>query len=300
MDTLPDAGLANDRDFGKHAQQPKQGTFHCGLTHESERDCHDTFDLGRKEEKYHRGRHNKEDDRHLSREVLERERSREREMDREGIIKYNEQNGNKHRDRDGYLRREREWEKRKEIEADRGRRKERDSIDRDRRGEKVRDYLWDKENDRGRSRDKARYSSRERERGNEKERRSEKDRDKGREFQSDREKHKILNGGYGEVRHKQFGHSRHDAEDDLELRNSNSINGHNPKGGNSKDTWGNVERYCSPKELYLENVLVGCTSATPFTIMFDCLVCIRTGPEMKMLITLKLLLGNLMTKKMKS
>ncbi|KAL1223917.1 Serine/threonine-protein kinase AFC3 [Cardamine amara subsp. amara] len=304
VDSLPDDGLANYRDCGKHAQQPKEGTFHCGLTRESERDggypsikfatksyevakkyssenfedkhkistrspsntrhtaevrarsrsrscdrerdrlklqiatedepavrerhrdssrdyCRDTFDLGRKEEKYHRRGHHKEDGRHLSREDLERERSRDREMDRAGIIKSKEQKGSKHRDRDGDLRREREWEKRKEIEAHRGRRKERDIIDRDRRGEKERDYLWDRDNDRGRSR--------ERERGNERERRSEKERDKGREFQSDREKHKS------EVRHKHSGHSRHDAEDDLEIRNSDSINGHNPKG--------NVERY---------------------------------------------------------
>ncbi|VYS45944.1 unnamed protein product [Arabidopsis thaliana] len=139
-------------------------------------------------------------------------------------------------------RRERECEKRKEIEPDRERRKERGSVDRDSRGDREKDYLRDRDNDRGRSRDKARYSSRERGRENERERRSEKDRDKGREFQSDREKHKSLDDGYGEVRHKHSGHSRHDAEDDLELRSPTSVNGHDPNSGDVKETRGNVER----------------------------------------------------------
>ncbi|KFK43597.1 hypothetical protein AALP_AA1G147000 [Arabis alpina] len=297
-DPLPDDGLVNGRDFGKHVHQPEEGTFHGGSTHESERDdkypsekidktknkdvrgslysknsedkhkistrspskirhtaevgaqiaeedgpvvrgrhrdssreyCHDTFDLGRK--------HNKEDDRRLSRDVLERERSSERETDREGM-KDKEQRGSKHRDRDRDLRRERGWEKRG---AERGSGKERGSIDRDRRGERERDYLRDRDNDRGRSRDRGRYHSRERGRENERERRSEKDRDNGREIQSDREKHKSHDDGLGEVRHKQSGHSRHEAEDDFKTRSSNSIKGHNSMDGSSKEAWSNAER----------------------------------------------------------
>ncbi|VVA91202.1 unnamed protein product [Arabis nemorensis] len=288
--SLPDDGLANERGFGKHVHQPKEGTFHGGLTHEPERDdkypsekigktkdknvrssyssmnsedkhkistrsrsntsyiaeengsavrgrhhdsswdyCHDTFDLGRKEDKYYQRGHYKEDGRRLSREVLERERSTERETDREGT-KDKEQRGSKHRDKDRDLRREREWEKRQEIETERG--------SRDRRGERGRDYLRDRDNDRGRSRDKCRYNSRERGRENERERRSEKDRDNGREIQSDREKHKSLDDGYGEVRHKQPGHSRHEAEDE----SSNSVKGHYSKNGSSKEVWSNSER----------------------------------------------------------
>jgi serine/threonine-protein kinase PRP4 len=44
------------------------------------------------------------------------------------------------------------------------------------------------------------------------------------------------------VRHKHSGHSRHDAEDDLELRSPTSVNGHDPNSGDVKETRGNVER----------------------------------------------------------
>ncbi|CAL9246498.1 unnamed protein product [Arabidopsis halleri] len=105
--------------------------------------------------------------------------------------------------------------------------KKRRSIDRD----------SNRDNYRGRrSGDKARSSSRETGRENERERRRDRDRDRGRrELQSDPEKHKSLD----EVRHK---HSIHDAEDNVEIRSSDSIKGHNPNGGNFKETRGNVER----------------------------------------------------------
>ncbi|CAN8312140.1 unnamed protein product [Cochlearia groenlandica] len=137
-----------------------------------------------------------------------------------------------------------EWEKKMEVEAERRRRRERGSIDRERRGERVRDNQCDRENDRRRSRDRARCNSRERgSRENERERRGEKDNDKGRITHSDREKEKVLDDGYGEeLRHKHFGHLRHDVEDDLQRRSSNLSKGNNLMGGNSEETWGNVER----------------------------------------------------------
>ncbi|XP_010504135.1 PREDICTED: serine/threonine-protein kinase prp4-like [Camelina sativa] len=100
----------------------------------------------------------------------------------------------------------------------------------------------DRDNDRGgRSRDKARSTSREARRENERERRREKDRDRGRrELESDREKHKSVDDGYGEVRQKHS--SRHGAEDDLKIRSSSSLKeGHDTNGERSKtDGYGEV------------------------------------------------------------
>ncbi|XP_023639194.1 serine/threonine-protein kinase prp4 isoform X2 [Capsella rubella] len=124
------------------------------------------------------------------------------------------------------------------------------SNDRDIRRERDRD------NDRGRSRsrDKCRHTSRETGRENERESRREKYRDRGRiELESDRDKLKILDDGYKEVRKKQPRHdakfdleiriSRHDhAEDDLKIRSFDSVKDHNPSDGNIEETRENVER----------------------------------------------------------
>ncbi|XP_010431332.1 PREDICTED: serine/threonine-protein kinase prp4-like [Camelina sativa] len=95
----------------------------------------------------------------------------------------------------------------------------------------------DRDNDRGgRNRDKARSTSRET--GT-----RENERDRGRrELESDREKHKTFDDGYGEVRQKHS--SRHDAEDELEIRSSSSLKeGHDPNGERSKaDRHGEVRQ----------------------------------------------------------
>ncbi|XP_010556408.1 PREDICTED: serine/threonine-protein kinase prpf4B-like [Tarenaya hassleriana] len=170
---------------------------------------HDFVGLGRNEEWYYRHGRYGEDDRHYSREVLERERSRE----------------------------EREREKRREIDAEYERRKERErSMDRDRRREREIDHIRDRDRDRDNERDKhrgrTRYSSRERER------RSDKDRDKGKEFQTEREKHRSLGDGYDDSKHKQSRYSRHSAEDDLETIRSNSVKAHTSRGEKLEETRG--------------------------------------------------------------
>uniref|UniRef100_A0A1J3K728 Serine/threonine-protein kinase PRP4 homolog n=1 Tax=Noccaea caerulescens TaxID=107243 RepID=A0A1J3K728_NOCCA len=170
-----------------------------GRHHDSRRDYrHDRVDSGRTEEKYYRRGRYEEDDRQYSREVSERERSKEGGMDREGSIRDRDSEGSKRRERDSG-RREREREKRREIEADCERRKDKErerSIDRDRdrdrRREREGDYLRDRDNERGRSRDRTRYDSRERKR--EKERES----DREREIQTDREKYKTVDVDNGE------------------------------------------------------------------------------------------------------
>ncbi|ESQ32905.1 hypothetical protein EUTSA_v10003622mg [Eutrema salsugineum] len=187
-----------------------------GRHHDSSRDYrHDRVDSGRTEEKYHRRGRYEEDDRQYSREVLEKERSKEMDMDREGI-RDRDSEGSKRRERDSDRRRDREREKRREVDADRerqkvkerersidrDRRREREgrdrdnergrSIDRDRRREREEDYLRDRDNGRGRSRDRTRYNSRERK--TEKERES----DKGREIQTDRDKYKSVDVENGE------------------------------------------------------------------------------------------------------
>ncbi|XP_013597823.1 PREDICTED: serine/threonine-protein kinase PRP4 homolog isoform X3 [Brassica oleracea var. oleracea] len=151
-----------------------------------------------------------------TREDVERERSKERDMDREGSIRDRDSEGSKRIERDIDRRREREREERREIEADRERRKDKErersidrdrrreregrdrdnerggSVDRERRREREGDYLRDRDNGRGRSRDRTRYDSRERMR--EKERESDKDR----EIQADKEKHKSVEVDNGE------------------------------------------------------------------------------------------------------
>lgn len=147
---------------------------------------------------------------------MERERSKEKDMYREGSIRDRDSEGSKRRERDIDRRREREREERREIEADRERRKDKErersidrdrrreregrdrdnerggSVDRERRREREGDYLRDRDNGRGRSRDRTRYDSRERMR--EKERESDKDR----EIQADKEKHKSVEVDNGE------------------------------------------------------------------------------------------------------
>ncbi|KAL0737545.1 hypothetical protein Bca4012_013755 [Brassica carinata] len=181
---------------------------------------YDRVDYGRTEEKYHRRGRYEEDDRGYTREVKERERSKERDMDREGSVRDRYSEVSKRRDRGSDRRSEREREKRREIEADRergkdkerersidrDRRKERggrdgdnergSSVDRERRGEREGDYLRDRDYGRGRSRDRTRYDSRERMR--EKERESDKDRGKGKEIQADSEKYKSVEVDNGE------------------------------------------------------------------------------------------------------
>ncbi|EOA23468.1 hypothetical protein CARUB_v10016659mg [Capsella rubella] len=202
---------------------------------------HDRVDSGRTEERYHRLGRYEENDRQYSRDVLERERSKERDMDREGSIRDRDSEGSKRRERDSDRRRDREREKRREIEVDREMRKEKEregSIDR--RREREGDYLRDRDNERGRSRDRTRYSSRESRR--EKERVSEKDREKGREIQTDREKYRSSDVDYSEMRHGQSRHSRYDAIDDLEMRRPNSLKAQKSKDDKSEETRGNNER----------------------------------------------------------
>ncbi|KAL0693133.1 hypothetical protein Bca4012_060313 [Brassica carinata] len=192
-----------------------------GRHHDSSRDyLHDRVDSGRTEDNYHRRGRYEEDERRYSREVLERERSKERDMVREGSIRDRDSEGSKRRERDSDRRRERERESRREIEADRERlkdyerersidrdrrrereRRDRDSergwsIDRERRREREEDCVRDRDNERGKSRDRTRYGSRERKR--EKERESDKDRDKGRELKTDSEKYKSVDVDNGE------------------------------------------------------------------------------------------------------
>ncbi|RID60134.1 hypothetical protein BRARA_F03313 [Brassica rapa] len=155
-------------------------------------------------------------DREYTREDVERERSKERDMDREGSIRDRDSEGSKRRERDIDRRREREREERREIEADRERRKDKErersidrdrrreregrdrdnerggSVDRERRREREGYYLRDRDNGRGRSRERTRYDSRERMR--EKERESDKDR----EIQADKEKYKSVEVDNGE------------------------------------------------------------------------------------------------------
>ncbi|CAH8383423.1 unnamed protein product [Eruca vesicaria subsp. sativa] len=192
-----------------------------GRHRDSSRDYrHDRIDSGRTEDEYYRRGRYEEDERQYSREVLERERSKERDMDREGSIRDRDSEGSKRRERDSDRRRERERESRREIEADRERRKDyerersidrdrrrererrdRDSergrsIDRERRREREEDYVRERDNGRGKSRDRTRYDSRERRR--EKERESDKDRDTGREFKTDSEKYTSADVDNGE------------------------------------------------------------------------------------------------------
>ncbi|KAL1206224.1 putative dual specificity protein kinase YAK1 [Cardamine amara subsp. amara] len=219
--------------------------------HDSTRDYrHDRVDLGRTEEKYYRRERYEENERHYGREVMERERSKDRDMDREGSIRDRDSEGSKRRERDSDRRKEREREKGREIEADRERRKEKEreqSIDRDRRRERKDDYLRDRDNERGRSRDRTRYNSRERKR--ETERESEKDREKGRDIQTDREKYRSSDVDYDERRHRQSRHSRYDAVNDLEMRRPNSLKSHNSKGDKSEETWGNDKRSQNENDL---------------------------------------------------
>lgn len=177
---------------------------------------HDRVDYVRTEEKYHRRGRYEEDDRGYTREVKERERSKERE----GSIRDRDSEVSKRRERDSDRRSDRGREKRREIEADRerGKDKERESsidrerrreregrdrdnergmsVDRERRREREGDYLRDRDNGRGRSRDRTRYDSRERMR--EKERESDKDRGKGKGIQADSEKFKSVEVDDGE------------------------------------------------------------------------------------------------------
>ncbi|KAJ0252904.1 Uncharacterized protein HA466_0120190 [Hirschfeldia incana] len=190
-----------------------------GRHHDPRRDYpYDRVESGRTEDKYHRRGRYEEDDRKYSREVLERERSKERDMVREGSIRDRDSEGSERRDRGSDRRKERERESRREIEADRERlkdyerersidrdrrrereRRERDSergrsIDRERRREREEDYVRDRDNERGR--DRTRYESRERKRENERE--SDKDRDKGRELKTHSENYKSVDVDNGE------------------------------------------------------------------------------------------------------
>ncbi|CAN8266507.1 unnamed protein product [Cochlearia groenlandica] len=126
-----------------------------GRYRESSRDYrHDRVDSRRTEEKYYRRGRYEEDDRQYSREVLERGRSKDRDVDREGSIRDRDSEGSKRGERDSDWRREREREKRREIDADRERRKDKNrelSIDRDMRRERE---GRDTYNERGRSTDR--------------------------------------------------------------------------------------------------------------------------------------------------
>ncbi|XP_018456430.1 serine/threonine-protein kinase prp4 [Raphanus sativus] len=189
--------------------------------HDPSRDyLYDRVESGRIEDKYHRRGRYGEDDEQYSREVLERERSMERDMVREGSVRDKDSERSKRRERDSDRRSERERESRRDIVAgrerlkdyerehsiDRDRRRERErrdrysergrSTDREGRREREEDYVRDRDNERGKSRDRERYESRERKR--EKERESDKDRDKGRELKTDSEKYKHVYVDNGE------------------------------------------------------------------------------------------------------
>ncbi|CAF1739806.1 unnamed protein product [Brassica oleracea] len=188
-----------------------------GRHHDPSRDyLYDRVEAGRTEDNYYRRGRYGEDDRQYGREILERERSKERDMVREGSIRDKDSERSKRRERDSERRKERERGSRREIEAererlkdyerersiDRDRRREWErerrgrSSDRDRRREREDDYVRDRDNERGKSRDRTRYESRERKR--EKERENDKDRDKGRELKTDTEKYKNVDVDNGE------------------------------------------------------------------------------------------------------
>ncbi|KAF2575644.1 hypothetical protein F2Q70_00002517 [Brassica cretica] len=188
-----------------------------GRHHDPSRDyLYDRVEAGRTEDNYYRRGRYGEDDRQYGREILERERSKERDMVREGSIRDKDSERSKRRERDSERRKERERGSRREIEAererlkdyerersiDRDRRREWErerrgrSSDRDRRREREDDYVRDRDNERGKSRDRTRYESRERKR--EKERENDKDRDKGREPKTDTEKYKNVDVDNGE------------------------------------------------------------------------------------------------------
>ena len=188
-----------------------------GRHHDPSRDyLYDRVEAGRTEDSYYRRGRYGEDDRQYGREILERERSKERDMVREGSIRDKDSERSKRRERDSERRTERERESRRMIEVERERLKDYErvrSIDRDRRRERERerrgrssdwdrrrereeDYVRDRDNERGKSRDRTRYESRERKR--EKERENDKDRDKGRELKTDNEKYKSVDVGNGE------------------------------------------------------------------------------------------------------
>lgn len=184
-----------------------------GRHHDPSRDyLYDRVEAGRTEDNYYRRGRYGEDDRQYGREILERERSKERDMVREGSIRDKDSERSKRRERDSERRKERERGSRREIEPererlkdyerersiDRDRRRERRgwSSDRDRRREREDDYVRDRDNERGKSRDRTRYESRERKR--EKERENDKDRDKGRELKTDTEKYKNVDVDNGE------------------------------------------------------------------------------------------------------
>ncbi|CAN6972250.1 unnamed protein product [Brassica rapa subsp. trilocularis] len=186
-----------------------------GRHHDPSRDyLYDTVEAGRTEDSYYRRGRYGEDDRQYGREILERERSKERDLVREGSIRDKDSERSKRRERDSERRKERERESRRTIEVERERLKDYErerSIDRDRRRERERrgrssdwdrrrereeDYVRGRDNERGKSRDRTRYESRERKR--EKERENDKDRDKGRELKTDNEKYKSVDVDNGE------------------------------------------------------------------------------------------------------
>ncbi|CDY39184.1 BnaC09g21600D [Brassica napus] len=172
-----------------------------GRHHDPSRDyLYDRVEAGRTEDNYYRRGRYGEDDRQYGREILERERSKERDMVREGSIRDKDSERRSRREIEAERERLKDYERERSIDRDRRREWERErrgrSSDRDRRREREDDYVRDRDNERGKSRDRTRYESRERKR--EKERENDKDRDKGRELKTDTEKYKNVDVDNGE------------------------------------------------------------------------------------------------------